>query len=80
MKKKIDIGTRITESLSCIPEAEQCCVHQLCSNVRLIKKKKKECIGDFSGGPLVKNLPSNARDVGLILGQGTKIPRLQSNS
>ena len=26
---------------------------------------------------MVKNLPSNARDVGLILGQGTKIPRLQ---
>ena len=29
---------------------------------------------DFPGGPVVKNLPSNAGDVGLIPGQGTKIP------
>ena len=30
-------------------------------------------IGDFPGGPVVKNLPSNAKDVGSIPGQGTKI-------
>ena len=30
---------------------------------------------DFPGGPVVKNLPSNAGDVGLIPGRGTKIPR-----
>ena len=30
---------------------------------------------DFPGGPVVKNLPSNAGDAGLIPGQGTKIPR-----
>ena len=35
----------------------------------LIKKS-----GNFPGGPVVKNPPSNARDVGLIPGQGTKIP------
>jgi len=29
---------------------------------------------DFPGGPLVKNLPSNAGDMGLIPGRGTKIP------
>ena len=29
---------------------------------------------DFPGGPVVKNLPSNAGDVGSISGQGTKIP------
>ena len=29
---------------------------------------------DFPGGPVVKNLPSNAGDEGSILGQGTKIP------
>ena len=29
---------------------------------------------DFEGGPVVKNLPANAGDVGLIPGQGTKIP------
>ena len=31
-------------------------------------------LGDFPGGPVVKNPPSNAGDVGLIPGQGTKIP------
>ena len=30
--------------------------------------------GDFPGGPVVKNLPSNAGDVGSIPGWGTKIP------
>ena len=30
--------------------------------------------GDFLGGPVVKNLPSNAGDVGSIPGGGTKIP------
>ena len=29
---------------------------------------------DFPGGAVVKNLPSNAGDMGLIPGQGTKIP------
>ena len=28
---------------------------------------------NFSGGSVIKNLPSNAEDIGLILGQGTKI-------
>ena len=28
---------------------------------------------DFPGGPVVRNLPCNARDRGLIPGQGTKI-------
>ena len=31
--------------------------------------------GDFPGGPVVKNPPSNAGDVGSIPGRGTKIPR-----
>ena len=30
--------------------------------------------GDFPGGPVVKNPPSNAGDAGSIPGQGTKIP------
>ena len=35
----------------------------------------RECSnGDFPGGPVFKNLPCNAGDMGLILGQGTKIP------
>ena len=35
----------------------------------------KEDARDFPGGPVVKNLPSNAGDAGLIPGQGTKIPQ-----
>ena len=30
--------------------------------------------GDVPGGPVVKNLPSSAGDVGSIPGEGTKIP------
>ena len=29
---------------------------------------------DLPGGPVVKNLPSNAGDAGSVPGQGTKIP------
>ena len=29
---------------------------------------------DFSGGPVVKNMPSNAEDAGSTPGLGTKIP------
>ena len=29
---------------------------------------------DFPGGPVVKNLPCNGKDEGLIPGEGTKIP------
>ena len=34
----------------------------------------KKSPGDFPGGPVVKNSPSNAGDVGLIPGRGTKSP------
>ena len=33
-------------------------------------------MGDFSGGPVVNNPPSNAVDEGSIPGQGTKIPHV----
>ena len=33
-----------------------------------------QLVGDFPGGRAVKNLPSNAGDVGSIPGRGTKIP------
>ena len=33
----------------------------------------KRSTRDFPGGPVVKNLPSNAGDVGSITGQGIKI-------
>ena len=35
---------------------------------------KKYSTGLFPGCPVVKNLPSDAGDTGLIPGQGTKIP------
>ena len=31
-------------------------------------------MSDFPGGPVIKNLPSNAANMGLIPDQGTKIP------
>ena len=31
-------------------------------------------LGDFPGGPVVKNPPSNAEDAGSIPGRGTKMP------
>ena len=34
----------------------------------------KRCNRDFPGGPVVKNLPFNAGDIGWIPGRGTKIP------
>ena len=36
--------------------------------------KEKYRGGNFPGGPVVKNLPCNAGDLGLNPGQGTKIP------
>ena len=36
--------------------------------IDLLKKKKKRKPWDFPGCPVVKNLPSNAADVGLIPG------------
>ena len=38
------------------------------------KSIRNEKIRDFPGGPVLKNPPYNARDSGLIPGQGTKIP------
>ena len=38
------------------------------------RKSENICGGDFPGGPVVKNPPSNAGDAGSIPGWGTKIP------
>ena len=35
---------------------------------------RKDRARDFPDGPVVKNLPCSAGDMGLVLGQGTKIP------
>ena len=40
--------------------------------------KKSEC-KDFPGGPVVKNPPANAGDMGFIPGQGTRSHMPQSN-
>ena len=34
----------------------------------------KQRLRDFPGGPVVKNLPGNAGDMGSMPGQGTEIP------
>ena len=46
-------------------------------------RRKKGDDWDFPGGPVVKTLPSNAGDIGLIPSQGAKIsyalwPKIQS--
>ena len=44
-------------------------------NILILDKTDfKTKTGDFPGGPVVKNPPSNAGDTGSIPGQGTKIP------
>ena len=43
-------------------------------HVTALMNLKDIIFGDFPGGPVVKNLPSNAGDTGSISGQGTKIP------
>ena len=41
------------------------------TEIRLLKQREQ---GDFPGGPVVENLPSNAGDPGWFLVGGTKIP------
>ena len=36
--------------------------------------KNEESQWNFPGGPVVRNLPSNAKDTGLTPGQGPKVP------
>ena len=40
----------------------------------LVSMSSKESVRVFLGGPVVKNLPCNGGDVGLIPGRGNKIP------
>ena len=37
-------------------------------------RSKRKGVWDFRGGPVVKNPPGNAGDMGSIPGQGAKIP------
>ena len=51
-----------------------------CSSIKYCHQKKKKvckylCIKMFTETSVVKNLPSHAGDVGLIPGEGTKIPQ-----
>ena len=49
--------------------------HLTSVRMAIIKKStNNKCWRDLRGGPVVKNPPSNAGDVGLIPGWGTKIP------
>ena len=44
------------------------------SIIQMWKLRLREKLRDFLGGPLVRNPPSNAGNVGVIPGGGTKIP------
>ena len=46
-----------------------------CKVLQIVKTRLKKKTGTFSGGPVVKNPPSNAGDTSLIPGLGTKIPQ-----
>ena len=48
-------------------------------NIYYFYNQKNNLAGDFPDGTVVKNPPSNARDVGLIAGRGTKIPMPRGN-
>ena len=48
--------------------------HSLFFPVYDVKHQHTVIDGDFPGGPVVKNPPSNVDDSGSILAQGTKIP------
>ena len=50
-----------------------CCCRSL-STFCMFEKILQQTVGDFRGGPVVKNLLSNAGNVGLIPVWGTKIP------
>ena len=60
-------------SLSCVHTYNVCIL--LCKCYRLMNSVLKVTyVRDFPGGPVVKTSPSKARGMGLIPGQGTKIP------
>ena len=40
-----------------------------------IKDQKSKKLKDFPSGPVIKDLPSKAGDVGFIPGWGTKVPQ-----
>ena len=66
------------------PSKEKCEIKSHRTNVNLkipnisTHSKKSEC-KDFPGGPVVKNPPANAADMGFIPGQGTRSHMPQSN-
>ena len=51
-------------------------LYKFTSHFIFTKKKKAfyRKLGDFLGGPVVKNMPCNAGDIGSIPGWGAKIP------
>ena len=48
--------------------------------MRIVAGESRRQIKGLSGGPVVKNLPSSARDSGSIPGQGAKIPHAAQSS
>ena len=50
-------------------------IHQMAAYLIWLRRN----CGDFPGSPVVKNLPSNAGDLGLTPGQGNKILHAMNN-
>ena len=65
------INPRLWEYIHCYSIFIFICVFKILHPTAFFKTT---ILGDFPGGPVVKNPPSNAGDVGLIPGRGTKIP------
>ena len=65
-------GAQVKVSASRAKEREE--VRQPVLEPIIINNCYKEPVGDFPVGQVVKTLPSNAGDIGLLPGQGPKIP------
>ena len=70
----VSILFQILFPLRLLQNIEQSFLCYIVSRSLLVTYFKYSSVGDFPGGPVVKNPPSNAGDVGSIPGQGTKIP------
>ena len=70
----INIDIEYQEKLEplCIAGESVKVVQPLWKTIRQFGKKSN--VGTSFGGPVIKNLPCNAGDVGSIPGRGTKIP------
>ena len=63
-----------TDEMSRVPASRSEQSHSRITQVWDVLGQPKGTLGEFPGGPVVKNPPSNSGDLGSTLGWGTKIP------